>query len=323
VALLGMMVWLLFKLRQFRAERSKTWWSAQHSAANAPVNEAAEEAAPEGTTNAAAFEAAPVLVRGARHPLTPNEQTPETSADRTAVLPGAVLAPDPPTRDVSIDELLDLEQQAEFFIVLGQDDAAIELLVEHLRSSGGTSPLPYLKLMDIYRRLGDEAAYERTRDRFNHRFNAVAPGWAADTRQGRTLETYPDVIARLQHSWPRSVDAMADLETLLFRSDGHELFDLPAYREVLFLYSLARDLLEHGEHTPSKIDVLLPLSDGERFTTTSPYPYQSQDLASHGAAAVPLADLATAPVDLDLTEPIPARATSQFGFFEETPSKPG
>ena len=34
-----------------------------------------------------------------------------------------------PARELSVEELIDLEQQAEFFIVLGQDDAAIELLM--------------------------------------------------------------------------------------------------------------------------------------------------------------------------------------------------
>ena len=82
-------------------------------------------------------------------------------------------------RAVSAEELIDLEQQAEFFVVLGQDDAAIDLLVSHLRDAGGTSPLPYLKLLEIYRRLDDRDAYERTRDRFNHRFNAHVPGWDA------------------------------------------------------------------------------------------------------------------------------------------------
>ena len=32
-------------------------------------------------------------------------------------------------RDVSVEELIDLEQQAEFFVVLGQDEAAIDLLM--------------------------------------------------------------------------------------------------------------------------------------------------------------------------------------------------
>jgi pilus assembly protein FimV len=116
--------------------------------------------------------------------------------------------------------LIDLEQQAEFFVVLGQDDAAIDLLVAHLRDTGGASPLPYLKLLDIYRRLGDHEAYERTRDRFNHRFNAHAPAWDATGGTDRVLEDYADVVRWIQRVWPKPLDAMAELESLLFRKDG-------------------------------------------------------------------------------------------------------
>ena len=128
--------------------------------------------------------------------------------------------------------------------MLGQEDAAIDLLVDHLRNTGGGSPLPYLKLLEIYRRRGDRDAYERTRDRFNHRFNAYAPDWDADLQHGRSLEDYAGVLPRLQQVWPRPLDAMAELEALLFRKSRGDLFELPAYREVLFLYSLARDLLD-------------------------------------------------------------------------------
>lgn len=311
MALLGMSIWLWFKLRESRAERARAWWGEQRAAADAAVDETTASA----TTGAATFKTAPMRVTGSGHPLTSNEVAPEPAADRTEALPGALLEPDSRSRDVSIDELLDLEQQAEFFIVLGQDDAAIELLVEHLRSSGGSSPLPYLKLMDIYRRRGDAADYERTRERFNHGFNAFAPAWTDDLSQGRTLEAYPEVIARLQQSWPNAADAMAELEALLLRSDGHELFDLPAYRDVLSLYSLARDRLEHGEDGPSKIDVLLPLSEGEQLTTTSAQPRLLADLAFPVAV--------DAPVDLDLTEPKSVRATNLAGAFEETPVRAG
>ncbi len=43
-------------------------------------------------------------------------------------------------RQLSVEELIDLEQQAEFFCVLGQDESAIDLLMAHLRSSGGAQP---------------------------------------------------------------------------------------------------------------------------------------------------------------------------------------
>jgi hypothetical protein len=55
---------------------------------------------------------------------------------------------------------------------------------------------------------------------------------------------------------------MQALEASLFRREaGSSTFDLPAYRELLFLYSVARDLAER-ESPPASVDLLLPL-DGE------------------------------------------------------------
>lgn len=206
----------------------------------------------------------------------------------------------PPPRPVSADELIDLEQQAEFFVVLGQDEAAIDLLVSHLRDTGGTSPLPYLKLLEIHRRRGDAEAYERMRQRFNQRFNAYAPDWAHDLQQGRTLEDYPQVMQRLQRLWPAPLDAMADLETLLFRKEGGELFDLPAYREVLMLYALARELYDLQGADLAAVDVLLPLP-------SSPDGEPPPGIGEATMVLTPEARLATPALDLDLGSAPPAR----------------
>lgn len=175
-------------------------------------------------------------------------------------------------REVTVEELLDLEQQVDFFMVLGQEESAVDLLVGHIRSTGGTSALPYLKLLEVYRQQGQAEAYERTRNRFNLRFNAYAPEWSADPEAGRLLEDYPGVVERLQHLWSNPLDAMAELESMLFRRDQGELFDLPAYREVLLLYALARDLHEQQPLSGTPVDVLLPLDDDPQ-ETTSPRPH--------------------------------------------------
>ena len=70
------------------------------------------------------------------------------------------------------------------------------------------------------------------------------PSGGRTCRPAASLEDYPGVLPRLQQVWPRPLDAMAELEALLFRRSRGELFELPAYREVLFLYALARDLLD-------------------------------------------------------------------------------
>ena len=145
-------------------------------------------------------------------------------------------------REVSVEELIDLEQQADFFVVLGQEDAAIHLLETHVQHAADAVPLPYLKLLELYQRVGRREDYERVQALFNARFNGHAPVWEADMQAGQHLEDYPEVIERLQGLWTQPQRAMEVLEVSLTRPhDQVEPFDLPAYRELLMLYAVARD----------------------------------------------------------------------------------
>lgn len=235
-------------------------------------------------------------------PVAPYERTqPFAALDEvtTAVGVSSISDGQVPVREVSVEELLDLEQQADFFIALGQEEAAIDLLMSHLRGTGGQSPLPYTKLLEIYRRQGDRSAYERIRARFNRRFNAYAPDWDQGPLHGRNLEDYPDVVARLEELWASPLNSMAVLEAMLFRNDeSQELFDLPAYKDVLLLYSLARDLYQQQGVSAADVDLLLPLGDDDAFAGMSLTP--RADSSGLGA------DLALAPMDrpagYDLTE---------------------
>jgi pilus assembly protein FimV len=234
----------------------------------------------------------------------------------TLAAPNTVDATQP--RDVSIEELIDLEQQAEFFVVLGQEEAAIDLLVEHLRQTGGGSPLPYLKLLEIYGRRNDREAYERMRSRFNRRFNAYAPEWGADLGHGRTLEDYRGVVPRLQELWPRPLDSMAELEALLFRRSRGELFELPAYREVLLLYSVARDLLDREAAETGTVDLLLPLGDAP----VAHRPMAGTALDDDDGAPVQEAERGRpGPVDLDTGDPSGVRGSS-FGSLDSPATRP-
>jgi pilus assembly protein FimV len=162
-------------------------------------------------------------------------------------------------RELSAEELIDLEQQADFFIALGEEDQAIDLLMGHVRSSGGTSPMPYLKLLDIFHRRSDGDAYERMRERFNRRFNSFAPAWESYGRQTRTLQSYVPEFQHVMTTWSTPSQAVTLIQSLLYRRDASsEVFELPAYEELLFLYAVARDVLEHLTN-PDGVDLLLPL----------------------------------------------------------------
>ena len=208
---------------------------------------------------------------------------------------------------MSAEELIDLEQQAEFFVVLGQDDAAIDLLMGHVRSTGGVSPLPYLKLLEIYRRRGEREPYDRIRERFNRRFNAYAPEWDVDPELGLSLEGYPEVMGRLQNAWASPSQAMDLLDVALFRRDAGPTFDVPAYRELLFLYSLSRDLAERDTPEDGAVDLLLPLGDEEgitaTFTNVPATPVETAVVPAQEAFALDL-DVSTdqPPLSLDFVE---------------------
>lgn len=281
-----------------------------------PPTTVVPDPAPEAVTGAQA-EGPRAAKPGSPALFDPDTQA-EPAMQRTKILPLGGRNDETSPRDVSIEELIDLEQQAEFFVVLGQDDAAVDLLVEHLRTTGGGSPLPYLKLLEIHRRRGDHEAYERTRQRFNHSFNAYAPEWGVDPSTGRSLEDYVGVIPRLQEVWKRPLDAMAELEALLFRKSRGELFDLPAYREVLFLYALARDLLDRSVVDSGSVDLLLPMRDlddiGLDDANGSSLPLRLEPGAPKPTAP-PEDATPTAPVDFDITNS--DRITSIFNLLDD------
>jgi hypothetical protein len=302
-ALLALTAWLATRLRAAAQERDRAWRAAAAATAAQGPGVPVSQLPMVNTEIPAAVAAAGAPTVATPRPPAPPDSAFDPAIPPTQVLPVGSAAEPEAARDVTIEELLDLEQQAEFFIVLGQEEAAVDLLVDHLRNTGGGSPLPYLKLLEIYRRRDERDAYERTRTRFNHRFNAYAPEWDADLLAGRTLEDYPGVIPRLQQVWPRPLDAMAELEALLFRKSRGELFDLPAYREVLFLYSLARDLLDRESADSGNVDLLLPLADGGEFSATSPHPYFGLDRDSVFDTGPAPVERSTGPIDFDLTQP--------------------
>ena len=293
-------VWLGWRLRQQQLqEQRRVWW--ERSRQSEVASRAHEEESNFGVSQAPRPAVAPSRPGALAAPIvTEHGAFDSMMAPPTVPAPVAVTIPpiksveDESTRAMTVDEQIDLEQQADFFIALGHDEAAIDLLMAHLRSTGGGTPLPFLKLLEIHRRRGDREAYERTRVRFNQRFNSIAPDWNSDPKSGRSLEDYPLTIGRLQTAWPRPLDAMAELEAFLFRRGGEaEMFDLPAYQEVLFLYQMARDL--HNADEPGAaagaVDVLLPIG-GEVAAPTAEGTISLKPEFNHGK---PLS------LDLDLT----------------------
>lgn len=158
------------------------------------------------------------------------------------------------------ESLIDLEQQADFFLALGQDEAAVERLLAELRTVEGRSPMPWLKLLQIHRRQDDVAAYQRALERFRQRFAVSGDEWAEPDLIERHLDDYPAVLAPLQRAWREPRQAMALLERLAGGTEPGVLLSLPASQDALLLYQLARSYLPEAPAEPaSDVDLLLPM----------------------------------------------------------------
>ena len=307
--------------RSRSARRDPQWW-AQQAPLPARAVEVASEPAITAPPQAPPPPAAPKRAVVAQQPALVDRSRPMWADSRLTEAPPDMVPE--PRRDLSVEELIDLEQQAEFFVVLGQDEAAIDLLMGHVRNTGGISPLPYLKLLEIYKRRGDRSAYERIRERFNRRFNAYAPDWDSDLQQGKSLEDYPRTMVKLEGLWGFPQRVMEVLDAMLFRrDDAEEAYDLPAYRELLFLYSVARDFTTRGSGESSEgqgVDLLLPLDDLQLT------------LDMDVAATPPARQRREAALDMDMTSPMPVDfepsrrgvpANSDFLDLPEMPTGPG
>ena len=254
----------LYLWRQLREEKKRTeaWWQSENQAMDqAPLHAASVPAPVETSERSASSESASVIAPSAVQ-LMPEPVPPTAPAPIRQEAVVASARPHDGTHNVSVEELIDLERQAEFFAVLGQDDAAIGLLEGHVQHTRGGSPLPFLKLLEAYHRVGQRADFDRVGADFKQRFEALPPDWDADQQQGRSLADYPDMVASLQTMWMTPRDAMLTLDkTLTNPEPGSVIFDLPAYRELLFLYAVARDLSERDVQDRSSVDLLLPVLD--------------------------------------------------------------
>ncbi|OGB76169.1 MAG: hypothetical protein A2496_13575 [Burkholderiales bacterium RIFOXYC12_FULL_60_6] len=218
--------------------------------------------------------------------------------DKMAEFPSAVVGElkSLPERVITLDQspqLRDRQQQADFFVSLGENEQAIQVLKNHLADSQEPSALAYLDLFKLYYKLGRRDDYTRLREDFNRLFNAGAPPFDQYSDESRGLETYEGAFSRIQALWPQP-KVLDVIERSIFREQGDadaEVFDLEAYRELLLLHAIAKDMIKRdgAESRPS-----------EDFQHTAIKPLKAagnQALAAAVAASV-VAGRETQPMDV-------------------------
>ncbi|MGZ3157759.1 MAG: FimV/HubP family polar landmark protein [Burkholderiaceae bacterium] len=187
----------------------------------------------------------------------------EPSNARTASAPTAKSAPSAPavpaappkkrkeaTLTLNVKEIADIMQQAEFWMLLQDPFRAIEILEPYRDVAQPESPAPWIYLLDLYRMVGDKKKYELLLVRIEYVFNAKIPRW--DGQFGitpRTLNDFPHVVEKICALWETD-EIVPYLESLLIdqRDGTRQGFDLPVYRNIVQLITLAREPDKSKEH---------------------------------------------------------------------------
>ena len=191
-------------------------------------------------------------------------------------LMAATLAPALATgvRMLHPEQLFDLQQQADFFISVGEHDQAIEVMQKHIAENETASPLMYLELLRLYHSLSRRDDFKQLRAQFQQHFNALVPEFAAFNAVGRNLLDYPEAAARIEAVWSDTA-VLALLESYIFCSgDGHnaaiERFDLPAYDDLLLLYAVANTTPASARGAPPPRERTMPYADAVAVPPSAP-----------------------------------------------------
>ena len=157
------------------------------------------------------------------------------------------------TRMVGVQELIDVHDKADFFLSIGEYDQAIALLEAHVHDDVETSALAWMDLLELYHSLGRRTEYERLRGEFRQRFMASVPDFEHFDQPSASLENYERALGRIVALWP-SPRVLDVIEESIFRKPGlpgAEPFSLEAYRELVLLYHVAKDMVEAGQGPPT------------------------------------------------------------------------
>lgn len=283
LACLAALAWL-WQRQRGRPSHEDPWWSDSVNlpAAAAPPDlvaprQTTPDAALSTTATEASQEAEPASVldidlmdlsdSGFAAFLPPDEPEAEPTVAPTAPapVPPASVAP---TRQLNFGTLLDIRQQAEFFVSLGQADQAVQILRQHLGDGTGPNPFVYLDLLGLLHSLDQKIEFQQLRETFNQTFSGQIPAFEFFTDQGQGLETYPELLARICELWP-TPQVLALMDDCIFADPGRDeamSLDLAAFRDLLLLHAVARHLI-----SGSVLD--LDLSDSTRadaaFTSVS------------------------------------------------------
>lgn len=143
-------------------------------------------------------------------------------------------------RAINTQEMVDVRQQADFFLALGQHDEAVGVLSGALSHSTESNPHIYLDLIALLHKLSRKEEYEKVRLAFNALYTCRVPVYGEYTMSDYGLLDYPELCMPLVKLWPTPV-AIDYIEQCLVREATDSLdsgIGIEAFKDLLLLHAV-------------------------------------------------------------------------------------
>lgn len=153
---------------------------------------------------------------------------------------------------VTVEELSNVEEEAEVFMMMCRPEMAIKVLRDHIESEPDCKANVCFKLLDIYHVQDMREPFDGLAQEIKTRFNVALPTWEASRAEAESrygLEHFPNLLARISQHW-NEPSGRAFLQGLMKDNRKGERmgFNEEAFRDMLLLF----DVLE------AKMDESLP-----------------------------------------------------------------
>ena len=266
---LATIAWLMQRIKKERQTAQNSWantvLAAEDSLHSASVDTRATASVPalrqverQPVPPASAFSATEVGIADTRASGTDTQPVPplpdREEADFYAAFeqpapatPATEQAPPSPSiaEVLTAQALFDVQEQAEFYASIGENDQAIQILQAHIAEHVASAPLAYIELLQLLYRLSRTEAFEEVREKFEAHFNVQVPNFLGFSRKGRDLSGYPEILGQIEALWPTD-EVQGLMRNLIVRrpnanqAEASTRFDLAAFDDLLMLYNVAQ-----------------------------------------------------------------------------------
>lgn len=156
--------------------------------------------------------------------------------------------PEPPSATMSggasarssndADQAIEL---AEIMLSMGLGHGAAQTLTEQIRNEPKQALRQWLKLLEVYRRNGNQEDFERSAEELRKHFNVQPEDWQGRPESERSIANYPHIANRLTELWGKP-GCLDYLQHLLGdnRGGARAGFPQPVAEELLLLGALIR-----------------------------------------------------------------------------------